>query len=142
MNKFKTFEIRWKESVGLKECPYMTRWVLTLFGYSLRLHHWINSDDQRYYHDHPYWMLILILNGSYTDISPHKTDTLTRWSVRLRKATHKHKVKVDMECWSLLITGKVSRKFGFYIPGRTKLMRPLRFFSRYGHNPCETENYI
>lgn len=145
--KFKLFEFRWAEKVDPERgCFYLTRWVLTLFGYSIRLHHWINDDDQRYYHDHPWWMLIFILKGGYTDYSPLENnipgqnfDHLHFGSFRFRKADHKHTVVVDKGgCWSLLLTGPVSRNFGFWIPGRDKPMRFLRYFSRYGHHQCDS----
>lgn len=133
---FQQFELRWNEPVGLPECPYLRRWVLTLFGYSLRLHHWTASDDQRHLHDHPWWMLVLILRGGYTDISETQQDVLSAGSIRFRNATHRHTVKVSHGCWSLLLTGRHSRNWGFYVPGRSALLRPLRYFSRYGHHPC------
>lgn len=135
---FKQFELRWKDRVGLPECPYMTRWVIVLMGYALRLHHWIASDDQRYKHDHGWWMLILVLWGGYTDVTDTGEDVLRAGSIRLRSATHRHTVRVNKGgCWSLLLTGPKLRKWGFYKPGSNKMIRPLRFFDRIGHHPCE-----
>lgn len=137
MKKFNNFQVRWAEWIGDKDCWYMQRWVLTLFGYSIRLHHWIASDDERHFHDHPWWMIIFILKGSYIDITPDGEDLLTPGSIRFRKAEHKHTVKLKEECWSLLITGKNSRHWGFWIPGRDTIMRPLRYFDRFGHHQCD-----
>jgi hypothetical protein len=114
----------------------MFRCVITFFGYSIRLHHWVASDDQRYLHDHPWWMLILVLKGSYKDIGEKVIDKLTFSSIRFRRANHRHTVLVDNSCWSLLITGRPINQWGFYIPNRIKRLRPLRYFSRYGHHPC------
>ena len=41
------FQIRYKEPLGLKDEPYLYRWTLILFERSIRLHHWIKSDDKR-----------------------------------------------------------------------------------------------
>jgi len=127
-------QIRLKEPLGLPECPYLFRWYIILFDYSIRIHHWIASDDLRYKHDHPWWMLIFILKGGYID----NGDKLSVGSIRFRKASYKHSVKVNPGgCWSLLITGKSLNKWGFWVGDRQKRMRPLRYFSRYGHPPCE-----
>lgn len=138
MKEFKYFQIRFYEKLGKPDCPYLERWVINLGLFAIRLHHWIASDDQRYFHDHPWDFLVVILKGGYTDKSPGKYDTLKIGSIRFRKAEHKHTVKVNPGgCWSLLITGPKIRNWGFWLPGRTTIMRPLRYFNRYGHHPCE-----
>lgn len=135
--KFKLFSLRWREPLGLPQCPYIVRWVLTVFGYSLRLHHWLGSDDLRHMHDHAWWYVSIILKGSYFERTS-KTVTLRRvGSVAFYRAEHQHIVEENGGCWSLLITGRSVRQWGFYVPGRAKLLRPLRYFSRYGHQPCE-----
>jgi hypothetical protein len=49
----KWFQIRWKEDLGKPECPYLIRYTLIIFGFSIRLHHWIRSDASTIYmHDH------------------------------------------------------------------------------------------
>jgi len=136
--KFKPFEFRHEKIDPARGCFYLERWVLTVFGFSIRLHHWLNDDDQRYFHDHSFHMLIFILKGGYTDVSPDKNDIVSTGSIRFRKATHKHSVKINPGgCWSLLFTSPVVRHWGFWIPGRDKIMRPLRYFERYGHHQCD-----
>lgn len=142
--RFENFEIRWKDRVGRPECPYLTRWVFTVFGYSIRLHHWTGSDDQRefegqkVFHDHPFWFITFVLSGFYWDITPSGVELVRQWTFHYRPAEHRHSVKLaSKECWTLLLTGPKVRNFGFYVPGREKLLRPLRFFSRYGHHQCE-----
>lgn len=99
-----------------------------------------------------------MLKGGYTDVSPVEspTDELGRLMIdsgaygemidwvkqfqwRFRPAEWKHRVVLgqNKEAWTLLLTGPKIRKFGFYIPGRKEMMRPLRFFDRFGHHPCE-----
>src|SRR5262245_58869832 len=91
---FRLFDLHWHEPLGLQECPYLVRWAVVAFGYAVRLHHWTASDDQRCYHDHPFWMLMLILKGGYLDIGDC-VDVLTPGSIRFRRASHKHTVKVN-----------------------------------------------
>lgn len=135
---FKLFQIRWNDKVGREECPYLTRYTVSIFGYAVRVHHWVGSDDPRHFHDHPWWMLILVLRGSYYDISPGGVDQLKVGSIRFRQGEHRHTVKlVSRDCWTLLFTGPKYRNWGFYVPGRETLLRPLRYFKRFGHHQCE-----
>ena len=143
--KFKPIQIRWNEPLGLPECPYMTRYVINLFFFALRLHIWKRSDDSRYKHDHAWNFISIVLKGSYTDVSKQGDeevrDKMSFLSVRYRKAEHIHYVDVPKQgCVTFLITGKPFKKWGFYVPNREKLLRPLRFFSRYGHPPCDDDN--
>ena len=140
MKQFKHIQLRWNEKLGEPECPYMTRYVLNLYFFAIRLHIWKRSDDKRYMHDHPFSFLSIVLKGSYTDVSPKGKDKMNFLSVRYRKAEHRHYVHVsDKGCTTLLITSKPFRNWGFYVHNRTKLLRPLRFFSRYGHPPCDDD---
>ena len=72
--KFKNFQIRWREKLGLEESPYLIRWTIILFGYSIRLHHWIKSDDCRFYHDHSSDLLSIVLKGKYYNVKPFVKD--------------------------------------------------------------------
>lgn len=139
IKKFQQFGIRWNEEIGKEECPYLYRWVVTLFGYSIRLHHWLASDDQRYSHDHPWNYCAFILAGRYLERSEGKLFVKSRGCFTRYLAEHRHTVVIleGETCWSLLFTGRQKKDWGFYIPGRNKLLRPLRYFSRYGHHPCE-----
>ena len=138
--KLKHIQLRWNEKLGKAECPYMRRYVLNLYFFAIRLHIWIRSDDKRYMHDHAWNFASLVLRGSYTDVSDKGRDKMGWLSLRYRKATHAHYVDVPKGgCTSLLITGRPFRKWGFYIPGREKLLRPLRFFSRHGHPACDEQ---
>jgi hypothetical protein len=89
--KFGTlFQIRWKEALGLPECPYLYRWTLILFGFSIRLHHWIKSDDRRYFHDHACDLISIIFKGQYTNVTPEGAFPATAWKPRFMKAEARH----------------------------------------------------
>ena len=64
--KTTNFQFRWNEPLGVAECPYAYRWVFIFFGYSIRIHKWLRSDDKRYLHSHPWFFFTLVLKGSYT----------------------------------------------------------------------------
>ena len=68
---FKLFQIRWAEKLGYSECPYLIRWTFIFFGYSIRIHHWIKSDDDRYFHDHSANLLSIVLKGQYWNVKPY-----------------------------------------------------------------------
>jgi hypothetical protein len=144
MRKFWDFQFKWAENVGLKAgCDYLTRYVLVLFGFSLRVHHWTNDDDPRHMHDHAWWFLTLVLRGGYTDISqagegqPVVHDHLSAGSIRFRPALHRHSVMVDNGgAWTLVLTGPRERHWGFWVPGRNKVLPFKRYFKKYGHHQC------
>ena len=68
------FQVRWAERLGDPKNPYLVRWTLILFGYSVRLHHWLRSDDRRYYHDHSADLLSIVLRGEYDNVVPYDPD--------------------------------------------------------------------
>lgn len=61
--------IIWGQELGKPECPYLKRWVLNFGKFSIRLHHWMGSDDPRYMHDHAWGFYTLVLKGGYTDVT-------------------------------------------------------------------------
>jgi len=106
--------VTWNEKLGKLECPYLIRWAITLV-YSLRLHHWIFGDEPRAFHDHPSWMIILVLWGGYTDVNPNGRERMTPGMIRFRPATYKHTVEVDKGgCWTLVLFGRQTRNWGFW----------------------------
>lgn len=127
-------EVKWRQRLGRADCPYAERWVLDLGAFSIRLHHFLHSDDDRAFHDHPWWFVTLVLRGSYIDRSPAGDDVLRAGSVRYRPALHRHTV-VTEGVWTVLVTGPQERVWGFWPEG--KFRRSSRYFRKYGHHPCE-----
>lgn len=137
-NKIKHIDYRWAEPLGEKECPYAYRWVLVVFGYSLRIHHFLRSDDKRYLHDHAWDFITFILKGYYHDVS--EKGSVLRTAGRFYRVTAEHAHYVDVPkggCWTLVFAFKPRRKWGFHVNG--KLFRPLRYFHKYGHPPCDEQ---
>lgn len=134
--QFSKFQIRWNDKLGLEECPYLIRWVLNLKWFSIRVHHWIRSDDDRHFHDHAWNFWTLIVKGEYTDVSADGEELCQAPCLRYRKAEHAHTVKVgENGAWTIMLTGPMIRKWGFWVDG--KLKRPLKYFHKFGHHPCE-----
>ena len=128
--------LTFREKIGRPECPYLIRWCINLWLFSIRLHHWISSDDQRYAHDHPWWFITIVLRGGYTDVTEHSEEDLPAGSVRIRRALHLHKVRVwPGGCWSILITGRQRRRWGFQVGKKWK--KSNKYFLEHGTHPCE-----
>ena len=155
--KFKRFQIRWKEKLGYEDNPYLIRWTFILFGYSIRIHHWIKSDDNRFFHDHSADLLSIVLKGYYHNVKPifinlppiHKgwnnskycyvEGIFNSWhnffhmgrSIWFSKAEDQHYLSIPKGgAWTLMFEGRPRHKWGFYVNG--KKWRPLRYFHKYG----------
>jgi hypothetical protein len=128
------------ERLGRPECPYLVRWALChdRVG-SVRVHHWLHGDDPRAHHDHAWWFLTVVLRGSYIDRTAHGDEVLRAGAVRVRGPLHRHTVVVPaVGCWTLLLTGPVVRRWGFWVarPRGLKFLKQNKYFWRHGHHPC------
>lgn len=129
-------KLTWAQDLGQVNCPYIRRWILDFGPFSIRFHHWLSSDDQRNYHDHPSWFITLILKGSYTDISPAGRQVMKPGSIVFRPAEYKHTVEVPKTgCWSLLLVGRETRTWGFWVNG--KFRKRNKYFFEHGHHQCD-----
>ena len=164
LRPFKRFQIRWAEKLGYPECPYLVRWTFLAFGYSMRIHHWIKSDDNRYFHDHSADLLSIVLKGRYWNVKPiikdlppiHNGVNNSKWfqvegifnswwnffhmgrSIWFSKAEDQHYLSIpEGGAWTLMFEGKPRHKWGFYVHGRK--WRPLRYFHKFGIR--QTEDY-
>lgn len=145
----KYFQIRWKEPLGLPESPYLYRWTLILFGYTIRLHHWIKSDDRRFFHDHACDLISIIIKGSYYNVMPDENGEPVKhlakaWIPRRMKAEQRHYLDIpEAGAWTILLCGRPYHKWGFWVTnqrtGELVKWRPLRYFYKYGI--IQTQNY-
>jgi hypothetical protein len=132
----KYFQIRWKEKLGLIEYPYLYRWTFIFFGYTIRLHHWLKSDDRRYFHDHACDLISIIIKGQYYNVIPDKDGNPIKylakaWKPRFMKAKQRHYLDIPKEgAWTILLTGRIYHKWGFWVNGHK--WRPLRYFHKFG----------
>lgn len=130
------FEAEWGRWLGRPECPYVRRWLLWLGAFSVRIHHFVASDDPRALHDHPWWYLTVILKGGYTDVTDSGGVHLRAPAVAFRHASHRHTVQIDPGgVWTLLITGPQLRYWGFWVKGRFK--KANKYFAEHGTHPCQ-----
>lgn len=140
---FTNFQIRWAEKLYQGKDHYLTRWTLVLFGYSIRLHHWIGNDVGPHLHDHPFNFISILLKGGYTNITSdqHYQDcpyhiTFSRKHIKAlsmwyANGERRHRLEIDSGgAWTLLLCGRPYRKWGFWV--NNHLWRPLRYFYKYG----------
>lgn len=133
---FKPFQIRWKEAMGRPCCPYLYRWTFLFFGYSIRIHHWIRSDDKRFFHDHPFDFISIVLKGRYANVTPNGRFEVKAGTVWKSDGTKRHYLDIpEAGAWTVLLCSRVKRKWGFWIKDNQRL-RPLEYFHRYGIHSC------
>ncbi len=129
-----------KQKLGDLKCPYLHRWVLDCRWFSIRLHHWLRGDDPRALHDHPWNFIVVVLKGSYWDVTANGRQLMSPGTVQYRNALHKHTVDTK-GCWTLVLTGPVIRPWGFWVRNRSNTrdvwFKAKRYFIKKGHHPCD-----
>lgn len=105
--------------IGGEDNPYMRRWWLRREAEagSIYLHQILRDDDDRALHDHPWDSTSIILRGQLREVLPKRARVLSPGSITSRKAEEAHRLEVvDGPVWSLFITGKRVREWGFLCP--------------------------
>ena len=95
--------------------PYLERWIFWC-GFSIRIHKFHKGDDDRAFHDHPWWFVTIPIK-SYLELTPNQeAQTIKAGRPHYRKATHQHIVQLKDEkpTWTLIITGLKQREWGFW----------------------------
>ncbi len=100
--------------------PYLKRWVFW-FGGTLRIHHFLASDEDRAVHDHPWWFVTFPLTGYAEYIREGGVEVrraVKPWRPHLRGATFRHRVELlKFPTWTVVLTGRKSREWGFWPDG-------------------------
>jgi hypothetical protein len=115
---------------------YMNRsWLLpySKFRPSARIHHILRSDNDRALHDHPWPYVTVILRGGYFEIKPVYdrsgiyVGNSRKWygpgSILFRRSCSWHRLELPegKTAWTLFITGRYTRKWGFMPNPATKV---------------------
>lgn len=85
--------------------------------FNIYLHKILKSDEARALHDHPWWSLSIPLSGQMHEVNQNGLVKISKWVPAFRKATHQHRLIVKDPVWTLFITGRVVRKWGFWPNG-------------------------
>lgn len=108
-------------------------WLIQRLGIAIRIHHIKKSDDDRAFHDHPWWYVTLILRGGYYEVQPRYKQGLYcganhTWrrpgTALFRRATSWHRLEVRPKgrgAWTLFITGPKTNSWGFLAEPRHKI---------------------
>lgn len=110
--------------------PYLTRWDLLGNRFTDSPHIYLHrfwQSDQQHLHDHPWPFWSLILRGGYWEVAswnlpgcePVVVDKWHRpFSLLRRPAWWTHRVVIEKpgRTWTLVITGRKQREWGFYCP--------------------------
>lgn len=101
---------------------YMRRWrigygVLPRWLPGVRVHHIMRSDADREMHDHPFSFVSIILWGGYTEHGPNYSKRYGPGSIVWRRATDLHRLELDRPAWTLVIRGRIKRRWGFVYTG-------------------------
>jgi len=129
-------KIIWRQKLGLETCPYLVRWVFDFGWFSIRLHHWLKSDDTRNFHDHPWDFVSIVLWGTIIDRT-EKGDITRLWlSISKFPAEHQHCAVINKPCWTLLFCGPERRIWGYWVNGKFR-KRNKYYYENEHHNPCQ-----
>ena len=111
--------------IGGMENPYMIRWYVIPRNrwFNIYLHKFCRDDDDRALHDHPWWFVSFMLCGQYTEYTPKGSKIRKAMTFAFRTATARHRIELPkdnggkpMPCWTLVITGRKKRVWGFWCP--------------------------
>lgn len=127
------------------DVAYLYRWWVIPRNKYLNIYlHKVVGDDERYFHDHPWNSVGLILKGAYVEWTPYEQklyklnrkltqsafsiEVLSQGNVKYRDITYAHYLTIrkpddhfdpkfppkHIPVWSLFITGPKKRDWGFY----------------------------
>lgn len=106
--------------IGSEERPYLLRWYLIPRNkyLNLYLHRFLRSDDDRALHDHPWWFVSILIRGQYNEITSSSIIYRSSFSLAYRPALWRHRVELvnNNPCWTVVLTGKTRRIWGFWCP--------------------------
>jgi len=105
---------------------YLRRWWIVPRNdqFNIYLHQFVQDDDDRALHDHPWHSASIGQIGGYDELLPNDM-TVTRLPGDLiyREPEHAHRVRLfrdaqgqPIEAWTLFITGPRVRQWGFHCP--------------------------
>lgn len=139
------------DTVSLKGSPYLKRWFVYIFGFTLRLHKFYRGDDDRAPHDHPWPFWTFPLTGYWERVWDSRNQVELRyvkpWRLHGRPTSgFRHMVlgsrrhrwldqwqrEVDVlfdtpvPFWTIVFTKPKDRSWGFYPNGEYVYYRDFK----------------
>ena len=109
---------------------YLVRWHIIPRNrrFNIYLHMFMRSDD-RILHDHPWRSMSFLLKGRLREHMPHRTRDIVRFLPVFRSARHRHRLELTDggPAWTLFVTGRVTRVWGFHCGGDTGWIPHTRY---------------
>lgn len=98
--------------------PYLVRYkICKIFGYAIRIHEILQSDDDEYLHDHPFDFVSIILKGRYYEEMPNAIKLRLPGCIIYHKAADAHRLVLNGgPTWTLFLRGPKYRAWGFLTP--------------------------
>lgn len=78
--------------------------------------HKILLSDNACLHDHPWKFISLILKGGYIEHTEEGSKIYHPGQILRRPAEYKHRLEIHQPAWTLVITFKKVRQWGFWTP--------------------------
>jgi hypothetical protein len=109
------------KDVGGRSGIFLRRYTLLKSRwFAVYLHRFFRGDADQCLHDHPWWFISIVLCGGYWEAMPDGRHWRRPGSILWRPARTAHRIDLEpgkRTTWSLVITGRKSRDWGFYEPG-------------------------
>jgi len=81
--------------------------------FAIKIHNILLSDHDCL-HDHPWKFISIILKGGYVEHTELGSRIYHPFNLLIRPAEFKHKLEIHQPCWTLVITFKKTRTWGFH----------------------------
>ena len=96
--------------------PLLIRWNLfECRWFSLKIHKLVSSDNSCQ-HDHPWAFVTFLMKGGYVEYTPTGSKIYSRFSLLYRPARYIHRLEIHQPVWTLVLTFKKERMWGFITP--------------------------
>ncbi len=118
MSRYKKPKFFGKVMISQDGMPYLKRWYLIRTPwFSLRFHKILMSDLDRDLHDHPWDWISIMVKGSYVETTNRSEKTVKAGMINRHRARTPHKLTLlTPEVWTIFITGREFRQWGFHTP--------------------------
>lgn len=96
--------------------PYLIRHSLFSCRYFAIKVHNIRLSDHACLHDHPWAFITLLLKGGYVEHTEQGSKVYGRGTILYRPARFLHRLEIHQPVWTLVITFRKTRQWGFQTP--------------------------